>query len=44
MRLLMWIVRGLGKSARRRQIREYILRERIDIVGLQETVKEDFSS
>ena len=40
----MWNVRGLGKSARRRQIREFILRERIDIVGLQETVKEDFSS
>ena len=40
----MWNVRGLGKSARRRQIREYILRERIDIVGLQETVKQEFSS
>ncbi|KAG2605021.1 hypothetical protein PVAP13_4NG076519 [Panicum virgatum] len=43
MRFLVWNVRGLGKPARRRQIREYIWQENIDVVGLQETIKEDFS-
>ena len=37
-------MRGLGKLARRRQVREYIFQEKVDIVGLQETVKEEFTS
>ena len=44
MRILIWNVRGLGKLARRRQVRDYIFQEKVDIVGLQETVKEDFST
>jgi exonuclease III len=43
MRIMMWNVRGLGKPARRRQIREYISQENIDMIGLQETIKVDFS-
>jgi exonuclease III len=43
MKILMWNVRGLGKPARRRQVREYILHENIDFIGLQETIKQDFS-
>ena len=43
MRVLSWNVRGLENVARRGQVRNYILKERIDIVGLQETVKQDFS-
>jgi exonuclease III len=43
MRIMMWNVRGLGKAARRRQTRDYISQERIDIIGLQETIKSDFS-
>ena len=43
MKILMWNVRGLGKPARRRQVREHIFQEKIDVVGLQETVKGDFS-
>lgn len=42
-RVLMWNVRGLGKPARRRQVRDHIIHEHIDIGGLQETVKQDFS-
>ena len=43
MRIFIWNVRGLGKPARRGQLRDYILKERIDIIGLQETTKIDFS-
>ena len=43
MRVLLWNVRGLGKLARRGHIRDFIHTERIDIVGLQETVKSEFS-
>ena len=42
MGVMVWNVRGLGKLARRRQIREYIFQGKIDVVELQETVKEDF--
>jgi exonuclease III len=43
MRIMMWNVRGLGKAARHRQTRDYISQERIDIIGIQETIKSDFS-
>ena len=43
MRILSWNVRGLLKKARRGQVREYIFNEKVDIVGLQETVKHDFA-
>lgn len=43
MKILFWNIRGFGQPARRRQIREYIAEESIDIIGLQETIKKDFS-
>ena len=43
MKILMWNVRGLGKPARRRQVREHIFQEKVEVVGLQETIKGDFS-
>lgn len=43
MRSLFWNVRGIGKSARRLQLNEYIFNEKIDCVGIQETEKKDFS-
>lgn len=42
MRTLFWHVRGAGSSKRRRQIKDYIWNEKLDIVGLQETRKHDF--
>jgi exonuclease III len=43
MKILFWNVRGLGRSARRRQVSEYIKEEALDGVGLQETMKKDFT-
>lgn len=43
MRVLFWIIRGFGSAARKGQIKDYIIKERIDIIGLQETIKQDFS-
>jgi exonuclease III len=39
----MWNIHGLGKLARIRQLKEMIMRERIDIVGVQEIIKQDFT-
>ena len=43
MRYLFWNIRGCGHRGRRTQLKEYIARERIDVVALQETIKADFS-
>lgn len=45
MRFLFWNVRGLGKGSRsrRRQVREYIEEHNLEVVGLQETIKETFT-
>ncbi|KAI4990490.1 hypothetical protein ZWY2020_038853 [Hordeum vulgare] len=43
MKLLCWNIRGFGLSGRRRQLIEYVRQEAIDIVGLQETIRQDFS-
>ena len=43
MKLLCWNIRGFGNLGRRRQLIDYIRQEDIDIVGLQETVRQDFS-
>lgn len=42
MKILFWNVRGLGKSYRRNLVRNHILQEDVDIVALQETIKQDF--
>ncbi|KAE8793755.1 hypothetical protein D1007_31590 [Hordeum vulgare] len=43
MKLLCWNIRGFGLSGRRRQLIEYLRQEEIDIVGLQEMIRQDFS-
>ena len=43
MKLLCWNIRGLGNLGRRRQLIDYIRQEDIDIVGLRETIRHDFS-
>jgi exonuclease III len=43
MKMLFWNIRGFGKAARRRQIRDFILKENLDGVGLQETIREDLT-
>lgn len=42
-RVLFWNIRGFGAAARRRQLKDHIASEKIDIVGLQETIKQEFS-
>ena len=42
MRALIWNIRGFGHAGRRNQLKEYMRKEGIDIVGLQETIKLDF--
>jgi exonuclease III len=39
----MWNIRGLGKTARMRQLSELMIKEKVDIVGVQETIKQSFS-
>jgi exonuclease III len=39
---LIWNIRGFGVEGRRRQLKEYMRQENIDIVGLQETIKQNF--
>lgn len=43
MRFLFCNVRGLGKGRRRRQVKEYIDEHNLEVVGLQETVRETFT-
>jgi exonuclease III len=43
MRFLFWNVRGLGKGSRRRQVRDFFDEHNLEVVGLQETIKEYFS-
>lgn len=38
-----WNIRGFGHDGRRQQLRDYLRPEDIDIVGLQETIRQDFS-
>lgn len=43
MRFLFWNVRGLGKNSRKKQVREFIEDHKLQVVGLQETMKNSFS-
>uniref|UniRef100_A0A453DV02 Endonuclease/exonuclease/phosphatase domain-containing protein n=1 Tax=Aegilops tauschii subsp. strangulata TaxID=200361 RepID=A0A453DV02_AEGTS len=43
MKLLCWNIRGFGLTGRRQQHIGYLRQEEIDIVGLQETILQDFS-
>lgn len=45
MRVLLWnIIRGVGRLARTRQLKELMTKEKVDVIGVQETIKQDFSS
>jgi hypothetical protein len=43
MRMMFWNIRGLCKTSRRRQIKDFIMKEKLDGVGLQETIKSDYT-
>lgn len=43
MKVLFWNIRGLGNSARGRQLRELIIEKEVDIICIQETKKKSFS-
>lgn len=43
MRTLFWNVKGLGKAFRRNWVKEHILDEDLDVVAIQETIKQDFA-
>jgi exonuclease III len=43
MKILFWNVRGLGKSYRRNWVKNHILAEDLDVVAIQETIKQDFT-
>ena len=42
MRVLFWNIRGFGHAGHRTQLKEYIRKEAIDIIGLQETIRTEF--
>ena len=42
MRVFFWNIHGFGHVGRRTQLKEYMQKEGIDIVALQETIKIDF--
>ena len=37
-----WNIRGFGNKPRRGQIKDYCRKEGVDIIGLQETIKQSF--
>ena len=43
MRILFWNIRGFGRTGRRMLLRELLCKHRIDIICLQETIKQDFT-
>ncbi|KAK1617796.1 hypothetical protein QYE76_023313 [Lolium multiflorum] len=43
MRVLFWNIRGFGRKGRRTLLKDYLRLHRIDVVLLQETIKQDFS-
>jgi exonuclease III len=43
MRILYWNVRGLGGKGRKRQLKKMVIMHRVDIMCLQETMKEQFT-
>jgi exonuclease III len=43
MRILVWHIGGFGRRGHRTQLKEYIIKEKIDVVCLQETIKLAFT-
>jgi exonuclease III len=44
MKALIYNLRGFGSGGRRTQLRDYMKQHSLDILGLQETIKQDFST
>jgi len=44
MKMLFWNIRGMGKLARVRHLKDLVAQEQIDIIGIQETIKQSFST
>lgn len=42
MKIFFWNVRGLGKSFRRSLVRKHIISDNLEVVALQETIKQEF--
>ena len=38
-----WNMRGFGQRDRRRQLRQFLRQTRVDVIGIQETIRSDFS-
>lgn len=43
MRAHIWNIRGFGRRGRRRQLSDFLQRNKIDVIFLQETIKQDFA-
>jgi hypothetical protein len=43
MKICFWNIKGLGGRGRRRQLRELMVKQRIDVICVQETMKDHFS-
>jgi exonuclease III len=43
MRAAGWNMRGFGRSGRRTQLHDFIRKEQLDIIFLQETMRQDFT-
>jgi exonuclease III len=43
MRVLIWNIRGFGRRGRRNQLRDYLRTNKLDILFLQETIRQDFT-
>jgi exonuclease III len=43
MKFLSWNIRGMGQLGRINQLREFLTQEKVDIIGIQETIKQEFS-
>jgi len=43
MKGLFWNIRGMGQPARIRQLKELLVQHQVDVVRLQETIKQSFS-
>ena len=43
MKALFWNIRGMGKKSRVGLLKEHMFKEQVDIVGVQETIKHDFT-
>jgi exonuclease III len=43
MRIMGWNIRGFGRRGRRTQLRDYLRKESIDVICLQETIKQSFT-